>query len=242
MMGEAIRCVLLTLEEQGNSVCSNDCDNPAPHFSVETTRRALLRAATGMVLAGGGIYLPAWRSEAEARDGVLAGRLGGRHGENRRGRGPRQNRSRNRHDQQPDRDPPRSGFGGEGILDIKFVVYNDSAEAIDSSCVYYKWATLNTIGHDDKTIPAHGSVEFPTFVKKAGLFLDSDRHFIVAENPFIGYPTVALQSAGRGEAGPKNLAEGEALNWEGGGYKIDIKRETDDADHKIFTIRYRRPV
>lgn len=49
-------------------------------------RRGVVRvAAGGFVLAAGGLLLPGWLDDAEARDGANGGELGGRHGKNRRG-------------------------------------------------------------------------------------------------------------------------------------------------------------
>lgn len=209
-------------------------------------RRGVLRiAAGGLLLAANGLLLPEWLEEAEAREGAYDGALGGRRGKNHRGRDHDRERRRHRRgrekepdrDKRPDRDPPK-GIG-EGVLNIKFVVYNDSTGPITALRDSKAWGTSNTIGWEERTVPAGGSTAFETFVKSALLFLDNDRHYVWAKNFLLGYPTVEIQSAGnRGGAGPKDMDVGDTLSWQHGAYKIDVKRESDESSNKVFSVRY----
>ena len=219
------------------------------------SRRTLLGAAGGCAIgtAGGhalsaaGLWLPNGLADAEAREGAFGGVLGGRHGKNRRGRG-HQHRRGKHHDRSKDRGAPKSGsgtLGPEGELKITFVLINDSAVEIDSTCFYYTWDSQDcdncSFGHDDKTVPAGESVEFVTNVKKAALWFDHDRHHVWAKNPFFGYPVIEIFSAGgRGGAGPKNMAVGDTLSWRHGIYQIEVKRQDDYQDHKVFWVHYNK--
>ncbi len=80
-------------------------------------RRGVLRAAAGgFVLAASGLFLPA-NDEAAAREGAHGGKLGGRHGQNRRGvdKDTRRTRARRRDDRRDDEKregkPPGAGLG-----------------------------------------------------------------------------------------------------------------------------------
>jgi hypothetical protein len=81
------------------------------------TRRALLRASLdGFALAASGIFLPTGDAhDAAAREGAYGGRLGGRHGKDRRGRDPRKRRDKDtrrgkKNDRQNDDPPPGRGL------------------------------------------------------------------------------------------------------------------------------------
>jgi hypothetical protein len=203
----------------------------------EVSRRDWLITASGLMLASAGLFLPAWLDEANAR----AGALGAQRGKDRN----RRRRNRKNRNQRPNRKKPKVGDDGpEGILDIKFVLYNSAPTGTDpvtSNCNYYKWGTTDSIGNsDDKTVSGGGSAEFPTLVKSAELFLDGDKHGVWAKNPLFGFPTIQIRSAGgRGGVGPTGMDEGDTLVWKFAPYYIEVKREDDDSDHKVFSVYYK---
>ena len=91
-------------------------------------RRGVLRAAAGgFVLVASGLFVPA-DDEAEARDGVYGGRLGGRHGTNRRGvdKARRRKRARRRDDRRDDekREATAPGAGLGPFRDTAIKVTN----------------------------------------------------------------------------------------------------------------------
>ncbi|MFN8593192.1 MAG: hypothetical protein U0031_17180 [Thermomicrobiales bacterium] len=102
---------------------------PAAPPDSSLSRRRLLRAATGaFVLSASGLYLPATVEEADARSGALDGRLGGRHGRDRRG----QDRRRTHGDKKDNRknDAPR-GSGQDGTpFGVRIYVLNYRTTAI----------------------------------------------------------------------------------------------------------------
>ena len=86
------------------------------------SRRGIVRVAAGaFTLAAGGLFLPEWLEEAEAREGAHDGELGGRHGNDHRGRDQRKPRdhgkNKDRHDPNP---PPR----GSILRDVAIYVHN----------------------------------------------------------------------------------------------------------------------
>jgi hypothetical protein len=93
---------------------------------LSATRREWIRAAgSGLLLSAGGLFLPEWLEEAQARPGAYGGTLGGRHGKNRRGRHRRRthgNKKQKPEAKRPDGDQPR---GGPGFLfDVAVSLHN----------------------------------------------------------------------------------------------------------------------
>ena len=227
-----------------------NCEMTEPSESVNgardeagLNRRTILGgAAAGFALAANGLFLPEWLQETEAREGVNNGEMGGRRGKDHRGR----DRDRRRHhrdrDQKPDRDPPKGIFDNEGVLNIQFnlINNNDAGTApIDATCFSYQWDTLVAITWEDKTVLPESGRSFKTTVKKASLYIDESRHIVWAKNPFFGFPTIEITSAGgRSGAGPKNMDVGDTLSWQSGNYKIDVTRYGDTDDHKVFRVAY----
>lgn len=74
------------------------------------SRRHLLRAAGGLALAAGGLFLPGRLEETAAREGAHGGALGGRRGRNRRGRHKRRTHGDKKHKNQR----PGSGLQDHG--------------------------------------------------------------------------------------------------------------------------------
>jgi hypothetical protein len=114
----------------------------------ETTRRRLLRAATGgFALAACGLLLPAGPGETDAREGALGGAMGGRHGKDRRGR----HRRRTHGDQKGQKDdknkgkddrPP--GAGAPGGSPIRYVAIRAEGDAQTNVRFYFR--TIDGLG------------------------------------------------------------------------------------------------
>ncbi len=211
-------------------------------------RRALLRAgAGGFALAASGLVLPEWlHNEAEAREGAYDGKLGGRHGKNRRDRG---NRTRRRHrrdrDKKPDRDPPKGIIDDEGVLNIQFIFVNNNgagSEPIGVTCYSYAWGTNTVVGEETKSVRSETGASFTTSVKHASLYIDHDRHVVWAKNPYWSYPTIEINMAAGGTsiAGPQGLEVGATPSLQRGAHKIGAQRLPDDNTYKIFTVSYER--
>lgn len=200
---------------------------------AEVNRRSWLTSASGLLLTAAGLFLPAWLEETEARKDASGVHLEGKGGKRHRKGNRKRPRNRN----------SRVGDGPEGFLDIKFVLYNSAptgTDPVSASCSYYKWGTTDTIGFSDEmTVLGGGSADFPTFVKSAELYLDGDKHGVWAKNPLFGDPTIQIRSAGRGGVGPTGLDEGDTLVWKFSPYYIEVKRESDDSDHKVFSVFYK---
>jgi hypothetical protein len=76
---------------------------------ANATRRQWIRLASGLLLAAGGLVLPARRDEAEAQPGgSRGGELAGRHGKNQRGR--KQDRDHGQKQDRHDGPPPGRGI------------------------------------------------------------------------------------------------------------------------------------
>ena len=94
------------------------------------TRRALLRASLdGFALAvSRNSPLAGWE-KAWAREGAYGGELGGRHGQDRRGRDRNRTHDRHRHRRDrskgPDHEPSKGLFDNEGVLNIQFIFVNN---------------------------------------------------------------------------------------------------------------------
>lgn len=91
------------------------------------SRRLLLGGAAGsLTLAASGLFLPAWLEETEAREGSSSGALGGRHGNNHKGRQRRHNRKR-RHRQNRNHKAPGKG----PFRNVQFNIYNGQSSPQD---------------------------------------------------------------------------------------------------------------
>jgi hypothetical protein len=128
---------------------------PMDEYPIEATddrglsRRRVLRGATGgVVLADSGLLLPYWlEDEAEAREGAYGGKLGGRHGPNRRGRDKHKRRDRGDKKANGGRDgaPPK---GNGPFRATALTVINRRSQALD--CTFF--FRIKT-GLDDYDLP-----------------------------------------------------------------------------------------
>ncbi len=105
--------------------------------STVISRRALVAAGTGWVLGAGGLVLPASIDEAEAREGALGGKMGGRHGKDHRGR------NKDRGDENDNRDEARNQR--IGIRDVTLGFENLSSFTLQ---VKVKYPNNNQIYQD----------------------------------------------------------------------------------------------
>jgi hypothetical protein len=94
-----------------------DCD---PGIATALSRRALVTAGAGWVLGAAGLLLPAARDEADARGGAL----GGRHGQNQRGR--------DKHHGQHEHDGHHRRSGDQSVRnkDVKVTFINGTSQTM----------------------------------------------------------------------------------------------------------------
>jgi hypothetical protein len=213
-------------------------------------RRAVLAGAVGgFALAAGGLFVPRWLQEVDAREGAYGGRLGGRHGRNRRGRSPSQRRDNNKNEN----DGPRGSSGsqdGPHVRWIKFNLYNDLAIPNQSS-VIEPWVRLegSQWGKFPNSSLANGkAAAFPfRSAYQAALHIDS-QFYVEGRNFAIGTPQVVLAHGGRmtetgyeaaqGSTLVKSLVEGEEWVRFVAGRRFAIKRITDSKDYIEFDVHY----
>ena len=206
-------------------------------------RRELVRAAAGgCALAASGLLLPEGWEEAGAAEGAYGGRLGGRHGKNRRGRD-------TRHDQRGKRKRDRHRPDGEDWLNVALYVHNLRQSAI----AVRQW---KAIGFDDiirwgpvtewLTIdgkPVSGPEHFIDFVTKLkGFAVEINTgHVIEVTNPLLGFPHMTVGVGGWSEHGwdpqgatliNKGFTEWETTTAPG----FAVQRLNDTGAHKQFLV------
>lgn len=209
------------------------------------SRRALLRAAAGAFsLAISGLFLPATLEQAEARDGVLDGKRGGRRGKNRRGRNKAKRRDRRKARQRN----TNKGLQGSGqILDVLLYVHNRRNTSvtlrawrmIDSEIIAWEPAT-ETITLPAK--PASGPDPFHDFVFDVTHLAVAigTGHVIEVGNPWIGYPWAFLATGGWNQDGWQQgtqLFRQGFTEWESATIgSFTVQRLSDSATHKRFQL------
>lgn len=94
-------------------------------WETRSSRRQLLVAGGEALVATSGLLMPAWL-DAEGRQGATNGALGGRHGENRRGRDKTMLRKRGDRvgDGKERLNAPGTAFG---VKDVKLTFFNDTS-------------------------------------------------------------------------------------------------------------------
>ena len=231
-----------------------------------TTRRRLLSAATGAFsLAASGLFLPEGLEEAEAREGALGGKLGGRHGHNRRGRNTRKRRKHGgKKDKGSDNRPP-------GASPIKFVAIRASGTPETNVRFYFRtvdwrgrWSNLK-LGKFGQ-IPDYGSnLDYAPKMYSAAVYYYSDRLpypvLIEVRNPLLGYPWAEV-TWGCDIDGQGNVVGGSTYRRDGeseipmdgdtgihfetglgnpkGNSSITVGRLNDSDAHKWFATRVSR--
>ncbi len=173
--------------------------------------------------------------------------MGGRHGNDQRGRARNRNQDRHRHrrdrDKKPDREPPKGFFDNEGVLNIQFIFVNNNERGtapISATCYSFQWNSDVVLREETKEARAETGVRFDTTVKSAALYIDHDRAVVRAKNPYLGYPTigVALAAGGLSQDGPKDMEVGTTISLQRGHYKLVVTRVADDGNYKVFSVLY----
>ncbi len=202
------------------------------------TRRALVGAAGGFVLAASGRLLPNWLEEAAARDGALGGAKGGRRGKNHRGR----HRKRTHGDK---KGKPRGG-GPLNPRPFKFLV-DVYGEHSPVKADFYSTKLRPGVGDDwqlkeSKPLTPSAGGSFATTEIKAAVWLD-DRILISANARVQG---VLIGHGGDFWAGNRGWQGGKVVFDDGlevqeitqafvmEGYRIRVERLPDEND----SVRY----
>lgn len=224
----------------------NDAGNSA-FDTIACNRRTLLGAvAGGFALAATGLLAPRWLEEAEAREGAYGGRLGGRHGQNRRG----QDRSKRRDTNRNNNDAPRGAGSSEDphIRWITFHLYNDRTTPNQSSIIG-PWVQTEKDGwgkFPNSTLANGKAATFPfRSAYRAALQIDG-QFYIEARNYLVGTPQVVLAYGGtmtrdgyereKGRPFVRSLAEGEETQRVMDGHRFIVKRITDSHDYIEFDV------
>ncbi|MDQ2652446.1 MAG: hypothetical protein M3Z20_05300 [Chloroflexota bacterium] len=238
------------------------------HEDAALNRRHLLRVAgSRFALAASGLLLPAWLSQdAAARKGSAHGKLGGRRGENRRGRDTAKRRKRAQA-----REKRKDQAKAPGWSLIKYVSFRmEPTSALQDLRIdtYYRikgeldtWSSLKpaqtftSFSSQQTYAPERYSIA--AFIQAR----DTTPIFIEARNPMVGTPWVTIAHGGRIDANGNYV--GGAANWginvlyrysqyalgvnksmnvamtSGGGwpqYLANVERLDDTDTHKVFSI------
>lgn len=221
------------------------------------TRRQVLRAATaGFALAASGLFLPSPGEDAAAREGAAGGRLGGRHGKNRRGRKRRRTHGDKKRDRNGSGKPP--GGGLRIAKDILLLVHNDGPNPVSIEFWYDGNPLLENEWHRDRNasnLAAGAETRYQSPTRSAGAWFDTggflQTFWVAAFNPLANTPHVSFRWGGEVRDGVGHtggtvverasvaLAEGEEHIWHVQQRVATIRRERDSDDNKIFTVRLR---
>lgn len=227
----------------------NDADNLFPHdvdavpdADPSLDRRRFLGAATGgFAMAASGLLLPAGLEDAEAREGAYDGALGGRRGQNRRGRDERKRRTHgNRKNPNRVKDLPlpfrntvvtvRNGLA-EPAPCIFFAAHNTRGNDFDPFFKVIEY-TVNNEDHDNE-------YRFDPLELRAGVLIrelnDGKDIFCDLRNLRIGYPrggvsTGANLDPANGNVGTAYIPEQDFTEGEGKyNQRAVLERLKDDA-------------
>jgi hypothetical protein len=160
---------------------NEDCTDPRDAGGA-TSRRALLGAASGFALVASGLFLPEWMEETEARKGAYGGKLGGRHGKNRRGRD-KQKRRKRRHGKHR-REERATGSGPGWIFrNSRLRIFNQTGVNLTIT-VYFQEKT----GLDSYNAPVNDG--WAELESQFDLRYDPDRFRVGARIEFAGFDQV----------------------------------------------------
>lgn len=217
-------------------------------------RRGLLRAAAGgFALAASGLFLPERVKEAEAREGADGGRLGGRHGPNRRGRDQRTRRdSKGKQEDRNDRGgkPP-----GAGLTIVKAVALNIRNDAQIPITIETWWDQNPALGngwepaHATRHLQTGETFAFQSPTRSAALWIASINGWLHIFNPLAGAPEAAFKDGGGVQRGvghtggwdyiqPFTLSAGESKQWSIRLVGLNLARQADSDDSKVFALRF----
>lgn len=202
------------------------------------SRRPLLKEATGRLLLACGLVLPGQLEDAEAREGALGGKLGGRRSQNRRGRHRKRTHGKKK-------DKPRGG-GPFKVRPFVFLL-NLYSEHAPIKVDFYSTRLRPGQGDlwqlkESKSLVRSAGISFATAEIKAAVWLD-DRILIDASGRF---PGVRIGHGGDFWAGNRGWQGGTVVFDEGleiqdltlaftmEGYRIRVERLSDEGDQ----IRY----
>jgi hypothetical protein len=189
--------------------------------TMGTTRRDMLIAVVaGFGLSTAGLFVPAWLEEAAAWEGADGGKLGGRRGQNRRGRDKRRNHGDRKHRQKGKDNNHAPGSSFVLLRDIAIYVHNQRPDAITVRGWELGPKKHNSPEHDYVpttdwlTLPAkpsNGPEPFHDFVFSSAQaavqinFSNGATHYVTAFNASWSYPHVDI---GWGVWGKDGRAEG----------------------------------
>lgn len=228
-----------------------------PGEAVITSRRHLIRAASGFALTASGLLLPGWLEEVAARPGSLDGARGGRRGQDQRGRHKRQERDHGERKQKR-QDKPR----GRDIFEPRGVavfVHNyravpvevqgwrfDHVESPTPQIPYsrdyfvvpgdWEWTTIPARATDG----SHSVAEFKTNVLQVGVQIGRDRVVRCTNDPVFP-PYASILSGGWDGHGPNGgtiLAKSDAMGVHQSisADGIKITRVNDLDDYILFSV------
>lgn len=231
----------------------SDHDGTGNRVDIFSRRRLLGAAAAAFVLTANGLLLPdRLVEEAEARpDGAYGGALGGRRGNDRRGRDKRPH--------QRDRDGGRRRRPKPGRLfhSVFFYVYNERQVTNpnqEASLVFWGGHQPNTIFPDfrfeqiDARTLANGAFTPQSYPAGNALAVVIDgRYTITATNPRIGDPFVRLDVGGTMtkfgvDGGTRAIGVTLNQNEQTGatveGHMFNINRLYDTGTDEVYDVRF----
>ncbi|MBL8128712.1 MAG: hypothetical protein U0Z70_13985 [Thermomicrobiales bacterium] len=224
---------------------------------LAATRRHLIRAAGGMILAASGLAVPAWLEEADARRGALGGARGGRRGKDRRGRHARKDRDHGeRKDKHQGKPPGRDIFEPRGVA---VFVHNYRSAPVEVQGWRFDHVEPPTpqvpISRDYYIVPtawrrspiparaadgSHSVMEFKTNVLRVAVEIGPDRVVHFRNDPVFA-PEASIITGrwdGHGSTGGTVLARSDGLGVHQSisADGIKITRVDDLDDYILFSV------
>lgn len=222
-----------------------------------TSRRHLIRAAGGLILATSGLAVPAWLEEADARRGALDGARGGRRGKNRRGRHGRKHRDHGeKKDRRQGQAPGRDIFDPRGVA---VFVHNYRSAPVEVQGWRFDHHEAPTpqvpAGRDYFVVPgdwrlapiparaadgSHSVKQFMTNVLLVAVEIGTDRVVVFKNDPVFA-PAASIVTGkwnGHGSTGGVVLAKSDGLGVHQSisADGIKITRVDDLPDHILFSV------
>ena len=225
------------------TTCEDGVAGDADSEDLDLSRRCLLRGAgRRFALAASGLLLPVWvqHDDAEAREGLAGHELGGRRGENRRGRDKAKRRKRANA-----REKRRDAANAPGWSLIKYVSFQmqvgDSLPDVRVN-TYYRikgegehWSsfkagqTFTNLANPQTYAPERYSIA--AFIQAS----NATPLFIEARNPLVGTPWISVTRGGRID-GNGNYVDGSS-RWGVGYFAYDYLNEPQNVNQpQRFTM------